>query len=163
MKNAQPLVWIVIPTWNRSQDLQECLSSVRRQSYANLRTVVVDNGSTDDTREVVRREFPDVDLIALRNNEGAAVASNAGFQHALDRGAAYALRLDSDTVLASDFLRRLVDVAETDESIGGLVGTVFYYHEPGSVWSMGARRTSFFFDTRDFASDSTLNLAESDP
>jgi GT2 family glycosyltransferase len=163
MTQPIPLVWIVIPTWNRSADLQECLSAVRRLSYANFRTVVVDNGSTDDTREAVRQKFPEVDLIALRTNQGAPVASNAGFQHALDHGAAYALRLDSDTVVAGDFLSRLVTVAEGADDIGGLVGTVYYYHEPGRIWSMGARRTSFFFDTRDVAHGGPPRLAPDEP
>ncbi len=158
-----PLVWIVIPTWNRAADLRDCLESLRALDYANRRLVVVDNASTDGTADLVAADFPEAELIALPANLGAATASNAGFQHALARGADFILRLDSDTTVAPDFLSRVGACAAADPAVGALVGTVFYADPPDRIWSMGARRVSPLFDTRDLAVLGGSDLAPDAP
>ena len=148
-----PLVWIVIPTWNRCADLLECLASVQALDYVNKKIVVVDNASTDGTATVVQSQFPHVDLIPLAKNLGAAAASNAGFDYALSKGADFVLRLDSDTVLATDFLTRLVQAAQTGANTGVVVGKIYYHADPHRIWSLGARRTSWLYGTAELARD----------
>lgn len=93
----QPLVSVVIPTYNRGYCLQRCLDSVLSQSYQKTEVVLIDDGSEDDTEELVKRLFHSDSRIryVYQRNQGVSVARNHGLR--LARGEFVAL-LDSDDV-----------------------------------------------------------------
>lgn len=155
-----PLVWIVIPTWNRRDDLLECLASVQALDYPNFRVLVVDNYSEDGSPEVVRSRFTSVELLELERNEGATGASNAGFAYALVHGAEYVFRLDSDTVVDPSALRHLVDAALESSDIGVLTAKIYFYDRPTVIWFGGALSHRWHFgayNTRRYEYDSPDN------
>ena len=55
MKKNQPLVSIIIVTWNRKNDILDALDDIKRQTYPHLEVIIVDNGSTDGTIQEVKR------------------------------------------------------------------------------------------------------------
>ncbi len=75
---------IIIPNWNgvRLQLLPTCLAALRRQTWRDFEIIVVDNASTDDSRTLLAREYPDVCVLALDSNRGFAPAVNAGIRAA---------------------------------------------------------------------------------
>jgi GT2 family glycosyltransferase len=75
----KPLVSVVIPNWNGREFLPLCLDSLRRQTYAHLEVIVVDNGSTDGSLELLARDYPEVQVLPLGENRGYAGGVNAGF------------------------------------------------------------------------------------
>lgn len=89
----EPLVTVNILSYNRKDDLRNTLTKVYEQDYKNIEVIVVDNNSTDGTREMVRREFPAVHLIELDKNIGIA-GWNEGFKAAKGE---YVLVLDDDS------------------------------------------------------------------
>ncbi len=95
MQSDQPLVSVVIPTFNRAYCLQRTLHSVLSQTYSRLEVIVVDDGSTDNTRELVLgRSGADPRIrYEYQTNRGVSAARNLGFR--LARGEYIAL-LDSD-------------------------------------------------------------------
>lgn len=102
----KPLVSVVIPNWNGAHHLPTCLDSLRRQHYAPLEILVVDNASTDGSCELVTRDYPEVRLIALPQNRGFTGACNAGIQAA--QGEIIAL-LNNDTEVDPGWTAALVD------------------------------------------------------
>ena len=79
---SKPLVSVIIPTFNRGYCLEESIRSVLEQSFIDFELVVVDDGSTDNTSELVRR-FPAVKLIRLEEkNRGVSFARNRGVREA---------------------------------------------------------------------------------
>lgn len=142
---AQPRVSIVIPTWNRREDLLACLASVAAHDYEPVHVIVVDNASSDGSAEAVMAHHPGVDLLRLEANLGATGASNVGFDYALTHGADYVLRLDSDVVVAPTMLRTLVTYAEQTAGAGIFTGKIFYYTQPNIVWSVGAMQRGWAF------------------
>ena len=60
-----PLVSVIIVTWNRKDDMVETLESLQKQTYQNLEVVIVDNGSTDDTVQFIKYKYTDYKLICL--------------------------------------------------------------------------------------------------
>lgn len=104
MQAADPQIEVIIPTWNGSKMLQHCLQSLSRQTFTNFSVTVVDNGSTDDTEEVLLRDFPAVRLIRFSCNTGFSVAVNAGIEQA---EAALVLLINNDMEVAPDCLEQL--------------------------------------------------------
>jgi N-acetylglucosaminyl-diphospho-decaprenol L-rhamnosyltransferase len=96
-------VSVVVVTWNALTYLERCLESVR-----GYETIVVDNGSTDGTVELVRERFPDVRLIE-QENRGMGGGNNAGMRAASGR---YAFLLNADAWVVGDAVERLVAVAD---------------------------------------------------
>ena len=78
--NLQPPASIVVPNWNGAHHLPTCLDSLRRQSYSNFEVIVVDNGSTDGSLELLERNYPEVTVVALPENRGFAGGVNAGIR-----------------------------------------------------------------------------------
>ena len=85
---------IIIPTWNGIRFLPTCLNALRAQTFRDFETVVVDNGSTDGSRELLAREYPEVRVVAFESNRGFAPAVNEGIRAA--RGDVVVL-LNNDT------------------------------------------------------------------
>ena len=83
---------VVIPAFNRAQLLPRCLDSVFAQIFKPLEVIVVDDGSTDSTRDLIRRDYPGVILI-VQENKGVSAARNAGIRAA---GGNWLAFLDSD-------------------------------------------------------------------
>ena len=146
-------VWIVIPTYNRRVDLLECLQSIQALEGGPFPVLVVDNGSTDDTLQRVKKNFPDATIIELNDNKGAATAANIGFSYALTQGADYILRLDSDTVVAPDFLLQLLNEAKRQSQVGIITGKIYYYANPKTIWSLGAFQKKHDLGAIEFARD----------
>lgn len=103
-----PDLSIVIVNWNTRDLLDACLRSVLDEAAAARLTVeifVVDNASTDQSADMVRRRYPDVVLIENKHNPGFAVANNQALVLAKGR---YSLLLNPDTVVLNDGLGALV-------------------------------------------------------
>jgi GT2 family glycosyltransferase len=139
--------WVVIPTYNRARDLMECLESLKIARVPLSQIIVVDNHSTDDTQNEVQKKFPEVVLIALDDNYGATGASNVGFKKALDQGAVYILRLDSDTVVAEDFLFPLLNAANNFPEVGIISPKIYYFNSKDEIWFAGADAHPWHFGT----------------
>ena len=134
-----PPVSIVILAWNHVLDTVECLLSLTRLEYSNLRIVLVDNGSTDDTVTRVREQFPNVHIIENKRNLGFVAGNNVGIRYALDTNAAYIFLVNDDTVAASrDLVSQLVRAGENDPQVGILTPSVISYFDRAKAY-FGAR------------------------
>ncbi|MGC9395862.1 MAG: glycosyltransferase family 2 protein, partial [Anaerolineae bacterium] len=76
---ADSLISVIIPNWNGAPHLPVCLDSLQRQTYPHVEMIVVDNGSHDNSLDVLAR-YPDVQALALGENRGFTGACNAGFR-----------------------------------------------------------------------------------
>lgn len=133
-----PLVYVVVLTWNHKDDTLACLESLSALTYPNFRVLVVDNGSTDGTPEAVRECFPTTQVMVNERNLGFAAGFNAGIRRALRDGGELILLLNNDMVAASDFLEPLV--AAAPEDVGAAPPLIFYADAPDQVWSAGSGR-----------------------
>ena len=114
-----PDISVLIITWNSREALAECLAAVPGAcAPRSFEIVVVDNGSTDGTVEVLGRDFPEVRIIANPANRGVAPARNQALAAA--RGAVLVI-LDDDTVPGAGALSRLTGVLE-ERPDAGIVG-----------------------------------------
>jgi len=102
--NTENLVSVIIPTYNKADTIMRAIESVRAQSFKNHEIIVVDDGSTDNTKEILR-DLPDVRYF-YRENAGPAAARNLGVRHASAKLIAF---LDSDDEWHPDKLAKCVE------------------------------------------------------
>lgn len=105
----QPVVAVNMVTWNAEPFLALCLKSLNAQTYRHWTLFVVDNGSTDRTLEIIRRQVPRATIIQHTHNTGFAPAHNEALRHTTEP---YALLLNQDIILAEDFLANAVAYLE---------------------------------------------------
>lgn len=104
------LVSIITPVYNKEQHVAEAIESVMAQSYADWELILVDDASSDDSRQVIRPYLdadPKIRYIRLDRNEGAAYARNVGLEAARGRYLAF---LDADDVWMADKLEKQLDL-----------------------------------------------------
>ncbi len=108
-------VTVVIPNWNGERFLKTCLASLREQTFENFETVLVDNGSTDGSVELVSQSFPEVETISMRENRGFSAAVNAGIRVS---DAEFVVLLNNDTEQAPGWLEALIRAADDHPEAG---------------------------------------------
>ncbi len=101
-----PLVSVLIAAHNEEDNIRDALDSVREQTYPHLEIVVVDDGSTDATAEIVRSEYPDVVLVQ-RENRGASAARNTAAENASGE---LLMTLDADDRMRPEKAARQVEL-----------------------------------------------------
>lgn len=110
-RNAKPLISVIIPSWNAADFLPEALESIRAQNYAPLEIIIVDDGSTDCTAELIQG-WSDVRYLR-QENQGPSAARNTGIDAA--RGEILAF-LDADDLWTPDHIDRLLPSLLADPS-----------------------------------------------
>ncbi len=117
---SQPLVSVILPTYNRAHTLGRAIRSVLEQTYANFELIVVDDGSTDNTEEVVK-SFADPRIRFLRHehNRGVSAARNSGIKVAQGEYIAFN---DSDDEWLPQKLKRQMEIFDKDKT--GDIGLV---------------------------------------
>ena len=134
MKNK---VWIIILNWNGLDDTIECVESCLKIVYEPYQILIVDNHSSDNSTEVLRRRFPDIPLIVNDKNFGYAGGNNIGIKHAIKQGADYILLLNNDVVVEPGVLTQLVEGMRPRLQATMAAPKVMYYDARHVVNSMG--------------------------
>ncbi|RFU67441.1 glycosyltransferase family 2 protein [Bacillus sp. V59.32b] len=114
MDRKQPLVSIITPSYNASEFIERTITSVRKQTFQDWEMIIVDDCSTDDTRDKLRvyaEEDKRIRVIHLKNNGGAAIARNTALQNAEGRYIAF---LDSDDCWKRDKLEKQIQFMQNN-------------------------------------------------
>ena len=130
------LATIVIVNWNGRQYLERCLAALFASISDQTAVIMVDNGSTDDSRLWVATHFPQVQIIALPTNTGFAVANNLGLRAT---SAPYVVLLNNDTEVQAGWLDALLNVAESDRTIGMCAPRIVLADRDDTIDSAGIR------------------------
>lgn len=134
MSHTDPLASVIVVNWNGRAHLERCLEALARQTVSSFEIVVVDNGSTDGSAEMVGDSYPQVRLIRNRSNLGFAAANNQGIRAA---GAPFVATLNNDTEARPDWLERLLVPALEDPGVGMVASKMLFAHRPGVINSAG--------------------------
>ena len=133
-----PHVTVIIVNWQRAQDTIECVRSVQQSKHTDVRILVVDNGSQDNSVAQLRESLPGVTLLSLPENLGFSGGYNAGIREALKHDADFLFLLNNDTVIEPDTISQLL-AAPWDVAIP----KILYFDAPDTIWSTGAQWRRF--------------------
>ena len=107
-------ITVIIPHYNGFDILRDCLQSLYKNTFTDFITLVIDNGSTDDSQTSIKSEFPQVQLIENQENLGYAGGCNQGIKKSVTP---FVLLLNNDTVMPDNFLSEMLQAIEKDEKI----------------------------------------------
>lgn len=144
-----PLVFIVTLNWNRRDDTLAFLRSCQSLAYPRYRTLLVDNGSADDSLQAVAVAFPGVEQIANGANLGFAAGMNVGLRRALAEGADYVLLANNDTELEPGMLSWLVAEAEA-RGAALTAPAIYYFTERDRIWWLGGKLRPLLLEIRPY-------------
>jgi len=124
-----PIVSAVITTYNSANSIEACLNSLLGQRYPSLEIVVIDNASSDQTRELLNQFRDRAQIVFSQQNVGFAAAQNRGFSQA---NGDWLLSLNPDVILDPDFIAQLIAAADQDSKVGTLCGKLLRWM-PGTI------------------------------
>ena len=133
--STKPLVSIVSINYDQPEVTCEMLASLRKVTYPNFETIVVDNGSPTTIPYSIKENYPEVHLIISEENLGFAGGNNIALKQAKGE---YILLLNNDTEVRPNFLDSLVELMESNEKIGIVSSKILYFYEDNVIQYAGA-------------------------
>jgi GT2 family glycosyltransferase len=117
------LICCVVPNWNGEDEIGTAVASLLKQKVeADVKVIVVDNGSVDGSVELLKRDFPAVDLVELPKNRGFAGGVNAGITRAKELMADYVALFNNDADAEDGWLAGLFDHLQANPGLGIATG-----------------------------------------
>lgn len=143
MPNTTPLVSIVMPAFNAEKTIVRAIDSVLKQTYTNIELLIVNDGSTDNTVNVVRQYKDSRINLITQSNSGPAVARNTGLKKVKGD---YVSFIDSDDWYENDYVERLVSSMNTTHSQMVVCGMIAHEHANTSCSAIFDACYETFFD-----------------
>ncbi|MFW6272220.1 MAG: glycosyltransferase family 2 protein [bacterium] len=139
----QPRVIVLILSYNGKLLLKEAINSYLDNDYENFEVVVVDNGSSDGSKEYIEKHWPEVTVLRTEKNLGYSGGFNFGLDYAFnDKNADYVLITNNDVKADSKVISELIKTAGKDNKIGFVTGKVYYYNNPDILQTTGFKLTN---------------------
>jgi GT2 family glycosyltransferase len=120
-----PLIYIIVLNFNGLNHLEYCLPSISKTIYSNHKIILVDNCSTDESVEYVKKSFPNITLLQADKNHGWAGGNNIGIKHAIEHNAEYVVLANNDIVVHPMWLEGAKSAFISDPKIGFVGCNVF--------------------------------------
>lgn len=127
-------VSVIIPNFNGKKYLKDCLDALLVQDFPSFEIVVVDNGSKDGSVTYLKKNYPQVRIIALKENTGFCGAVNAGIHTS---NAEYILLLNNDTIVQEGFIKALVQAIKKSPDIFSCQAKMLQMHDKGKIDDAG--------------------------
>lgn len=133
MKNKSNVTFVIV-SWNNEDLLPECLESIKAQTHSSYTTILVDNGSSDNSVAVSQKTLPEIKVIKTGKNLGFTGGNNVGIKTALaDPDIEYVALLNTDARLEKDWLKTVVEFVTTKPRWACAQGTTLNYSDTGVI------------------------------
>ena len=143
MTSKYPKVIVLILSYNGKELLDDSVLTYLANDYQNFDVVVIDNGSSDGTKEYVENNYPKTKVIRIEKNRGYSGGFNFGLKYAFEQeNTDYVLITNNDVKADQHVIKSLVNVASQDQMIGFVTGKVYYYDKPNTLQTVGKKEDS---------------------
>ena len=129
---------LFVLNWNGRDLTLDCLSSLEKITYPNVKVYIIDNGSSDNSVTAIRNKFPDYEIIGLPENYGFARGNNAGFE-LVKQKADYTIFLNNDTIVDPNFVEPLINAMESNSTVKQSTPKIFYADNLDYIWFGGGK------------------------
>ena len=129
---------LFVLNWNGRDLTLDCLSSLEKITYPNVKVYVIDNGSSDNSVTEIQNQFPDFEIIQLPENYGFSRGNNAGFQ-LVKQKADFTIFLNNDTVVDPYFVEPLINEMESNSTVKQATPKIFYADDLEYIWFGGGK------------------------
>jgi GT2 family glycosyltransferase len=133
----EPLVSVIVVNWNGLGLLDECFESLAKQTWTNTEFILVDNGSSDGSRELLTswaERLPRAQTILLPTNTGFCKANNLAFSRA---GGEWIALLNTDAIAKPNWLEELVRYGDATKRVGMLASKILFQDPPEVIDKAG--------------------------
>ena len=131
---TSPVVSVVIPNWNGAVHLPTCLDSLRRQTLREHEVIVADNGSSDESLDLLERDYPEVLVLALGENRGFTGACNAGIEASQGE---FVVLLNNDTEVDPRWLEEVVTAFRRHPQAGLVASKMLLFDQRDTFHTAG--------------------------
>ncbi len=142
-----PTILAIILNWKQPELTIECVQVLQTSTYQALDILVIDNGSGDNSVELLQRKLPNCIILSLPQNLGFAAGCNFGLRWAQDHKYRWAMLLNNDAFVTPNTLKLLMEATATD--IGLLSPKIFYENQPEFLWFAGAKQHVYLLEMRE--------------
>jgi GT2 family glycosyltransferase len=125
---------VIVVNYNGAHLLPDCLDGLEAQVRPADEVIVVDNGSTDGSQQLIRNSYPWVKLIESGSNQGFAGGNNLGIRSS---NADIVILLNNDTLPSPGFVEQIVEPLERDPALSAVAGTLLFSGDPEVVATAG--------------------------
>ena len=153
VKNDKSVIAVVV-TYNRKDILKECIEALLNQSYAKLKILIIDNASTDNTKEEIKK-YVDNKKVFYKNTEkniGGAGGFNFGIKEAYKLGSEFVWLMDDDSIVQKNTLKELIAADKKLNGNYGFLSSKVLWKDK-SLCKMNIQRISLFSECKDFNSE----------
>lgn len=137
MSNTSPLVSVILPTYNCAKFLSDSIGSILLQTYDSYEIIVIDDGSTDNTKEVLDPFMERIKYISLEQNRGLPTARNIGIQSAHGKYIAF---IDADDLWLPEKLQTDIEYLKMHPEVSMVYSKHINVDEKGCVLNKGPKR-----------------------
>ena len=138
MKYNLPKIFVVILNFNGYENTKNCIESLKKVSNSNFKIIVVDNASTDNSVEKLKKNYSDLQYIVSNKNNGYGAGMNAGAKFALENKADLILLTNNDIIFTENFFKPLIDFILKKKNIGIVSPKVIYLDDMDTIYCAGA-------------------------
>lgn len=131
-------VGVILVNYNGKNYNEECIDSILKSTYKNLEVLVVDNASSDDSVELLKKRYMNnITVVETGLNLGFSGGNNVGIKLALEKKCDFILLLNNDTVIEEKMIEIMVETS-IDNQYCVISPKIYYYDNKEVIWSAGA-------------------------
>lgn len=129
-------VAVILLNWNTPAHTANCIASLKQFCNEALFDIIVaDNGSTDNSLSILKKQYPGLIYIDNQVNLGFAEGNNRALEYSIDKGYTYSLVMNTDTEVDSDLVSCLLHHMDKHPEAGAVQPAIYWMHDKTKIWN----------------------------